>query len=68
MQERTDGVQELHVRPASSEATREANPKKAPDLKSLGWTGSYAPSPDGLDANLLLLLHGLGPRCRLRSS
>lgn len=43
----------------------EVTPKPSPDLSKLPSTSkqlqwSYQPSPDGMDANLLIFLHGLG--------
>lgn len=50
----------LHLKP--TDRATEPTPKPEPALShlnsSLVW--SYAPSPDGLDSNLLIFLHGLG--------
>lgn len=52
---------DLHLKPAAK--ATESTPKPEPTLsssvsKKLVW--KYAPSPDGLDSNLLIFLHGLG--------
>lgn len=48
----------LPVRSFGTNLDMTSSRKPAPKLQ--GLTGTYSPSPDGIDTSLLLLLHGLG--------
>ena len=50
---------ELHVR-ASESAEKRRKPVPTLTKASPQWKWKYAPSADGSDSNLLVLLHGLG--------
>ncbi|KAL5504217.1 SAC7 [Sanghuangporus vaninii] len=57
-------VRELHVKeasaPSSSSVTTSPRVKPAPSKDAIPVPFDYAPSDDGTDENLLILLHGLG--------
>jgi hypothetical protein len=50
---------ELVVAPADNESAPRT--RRPPDARAIPVPFAYAPSDDGTDENLLILLHGLGP-------
>ena len=55
---------DIHVRASAdidAQIRRSPRTKPAPNASALSIPFTYAPSPDGVDENLLVLLHGLGP-------
>jgi hypothetical protein len=50
---------ELVVAPADNESAPRT--RRPPDARAIPVPFAYAPSDDGTDENLLVLLHGLGP-------
>jgi hypothetical protein len=53
-------MQDLNLRPVAS-SSKSTSAKPIPTRASLDpWDFNYIPSPDGKDANLMIMFHGLG--------
>ena len=56
---------EIHIRETTqSSVTASPRVKPAPTKDAISVPFDYAPSDDGTDENLLILLHGLGKWCQ----